>query len=330
MKEDLRMPTPVTLRGVLFGLIVLGFLSPALSVFAVSRTQLTVQPLNDFVLEPGKAEVFVNPGETVTRYISVTSRIAEESNFQIVIEDFKGSDDPNAPVVLLGNERGPYSLKDFLNPEIDAFSLKLGEKITIPVELSIPADTPPGGYYGAVIVSNTNRDLTEGQSADAQGQTQVISRVGVLFLVRVNGEVTEAGSLEDFKLLGPESSFRQSPPTGFEVLFRNSGNVHLVPHGKITVTNLIGTIVDSLPVDAYFALPDALRYREVPWDSPRFMLGRYVAELEFYKGYGDDIESRTISFWVLPLRIVIPVLIGIFLLALLIYYVGRRFELKKR
>jgi hypothetical protein len=296
----------------------------------VVRTQLQLPAENDFIVEPGKAEIFINPGETITRTISITSRVAEDTTFTITAEDFVGSDDPQTPVVLLGEERGPYSLKDLLIPELSTFTLSLGEKITIPITISIPADAEPRGYYGAVIVGNRAGGDSASSTAEVSGNTKIISRIGVLFLLRVNGEVEEAGSVEDFKMLGPSKWAYQRAPEGFEILFRNTGNVHLVPHGKITVRNFVGTNMDVLPVDAYFSLPDSLRYREVLWGDSPFMIGRYTAELEFYKGFGSETETHSVAFWVLPYKIIIPALLVLLLISIFIYVVATRFEFKRK
>ena len=110
---------------------------------AISRQQLNVEILNDFVLEPTKNEVILEPGETGVRNISVVNRTERTITFTIDIEDIVGSDNPNDQVKLLGEERGPYSLKDFLIPEVREFTIKTGERITIPVTVSLPADAEP-------------------------------------------------------------------------------------------------------------------------------------------------------------------------------------------
>src|SRR5665811_1832856 len=72
-------------------------------------------------------------------------------------------------------------------------------------------------------------------------------------------------SSEDFKLIGPEKIFYNEKPDGFEIAFKNTGNVHLVPYGTITIKNMFGKVIQTLPVDAYFVLPDSTRYREIMW-----------------------------------------------------------------
>lgn len=284
---------------------------------------------NDFIVEPGKTEIFINPGETTVKNIVITNRIGKTFKFRLSTEDMTGTSDPLSPIKLLGDEKGPYSLKNYITPEITEFSLEQGEKISIPVTVSIPLDAEPRGFYGALIVSN-DPEVTESENLkDTEGKTKIVSRIGSLFLLRINGEGKESGRLEDFKILGPSKTFYENRPSGFEILFKNDGNVHLVPHGIITIKNILGKNVGEIPVDAYFSLPDSIRYREVLWTEGSG-LGRYTANLSLYKGYGNENVNAAISFWIIPWKILIVVFLGLIILISLVYYVLTRFELKKK
>lgn len=292
----------------------------------VMRSQLTVDDTNDFVVEPGKTEIFLNPGESIRKNVTVTNRQNRKVSYTIKIEDFVGTEDPNNPIKLLGEEAGPYSLKNLVTPEIQEFTLNFGERIVIPVEVRIPETAEARGYYGAIVVSNQpdiENQLAEGSGAE--GKTRLISRIGSLLLVRVNGLGVESGLLEDLKVIGPSKLFYEKKPTGFEILFRNDGNVHLVPSGKITIKNIIGKKVAELPVDAYFALPNSLRYREIQWDGG-FGFGRYKADISLYRGYGNQFDEDSVVFWVLPWKI----LLAIFAVICLLYYISRKFEFKRK
>ncbi len=299
------------------------------SVFAFQKIKTEMTANNNFIVEPGKTEIYINPGETITKNISIINRIGKNVEFKLTTEDITGSNDPETPVKLLGDETGPYSIKNFIKPEITNFSLDLGERINIPVTISIPKDAEPRGYYGALIVSNAPSVLGGDKTKEKEGKARIISRIGSLFLVRINGEGKELGRLKDFKIIGPSKTFYQNRPKGFEIEFRNDGNVHLVPYGMITIKNMLGTKVGSIPVDAYFSLPNATRYREVLWQKG-IALGRYTAHISLYKGYGNTNEEASISFWVIPWKILIASFIGLIFLVSIFYYILTRFEIKKK
>ena len=120
---------------------------------AIEIKDASVEIRNDFVLEPAKNEIFLQPGEKTTKTISVVNRTDTELEFKIEIEDFVGSRDPRQAVVLLGDKRGPYSLKDFITPEVSSFKLKSKQRAILKVNIAVPADAEPRGMYGSLLVS---------------------------------------------------------------------------------------------------------------------------------------------------------------------------------
>lgn len=302
-------------------------------VFAqqVTREQLQVEVLNDFILEPTKNEVLVDPGTSAIRRLAVTNRTERTVTFTIDIEDIVGSDDPSSQVKLLGDERGPYSLRDFLYPAVREFTLRTGERITIPITVAVPEDIEPRGYYGAIIVSAKDQETEGTNSVEVGGVTKLVTRVGSLFLVRVNGEVTEESSLEVFKPTGPWTPLYTKHPSAFEIGVKNTGNVHLVHYGAITIKNILGKEVQQLPVNAFFTLPDAMRYREIQWPDS-FAFGRYTAELTLYKGFDDpetNAHVQKVAFWVIPWNIVIPTILVLVVIVLLVRFFKKNFKIER-
>ncbi len=276
----------------------------------------------DFVLSPAKVEININPGETATRTISVTNRVDKTVHFGVQVEDFEGSNDPNKTVVLLGNKTGPYSLKNYIKPEVTDFTLKPGERITLPISISVPKNEEPGGLYGSVLVRNLP---TSGASG-----AQTVSRLGALFFVRVNGKAKESGQLKVFRLSDNGQKFYTHGPFPFEFTFQNTGNVHLIPYGTITIYNTLGSPIKKIKVDPYFALPNSIRYRKITCDKG-LLFGRYKAVLQLNRGYGSSggtIDTKQVVFWVLPWKWIVSFLAGLFVLILIIYLLTSKLEIR--
>jgi hypothetical protein len=313
-------------------LFLLGIVVFPQTVSALTREQLQVEILNDFVIEPTKNEVLITPGENAVRNISVINRTERTITFTVDIEDIVGSDNPDDQVKLLGDERGPYSLKDFLLPEVREFTVKSGERVSIPITVSLPMDAEPRGYYGAVIISAKDQETEGSVDKGATGVTKLVTRLGSLFLVRVAGEIEERSVLEVFKPLGSVADMFSSHPEGFELAVRNDGNVHLVHFGEVTIRNMFGREVTRLPINAFFSLPDMLRYREVRWPAS-FSIGYYTATIDLYKGFGEfeqSMHTSKISFWVLPWHVVLPIILIASLLVWLVRHLKKNFTLTRR
>ncbi len=300
-----------------------------ISGYQIEDLNLTASPRGDFSLGPGKIELWMNPGEKLTKELLITSRIDKTTKFKIELEDFEGSKDPERAVVLLGEKRGSYSLKDYLYPEVTEFILEYGEKMTLPIEISIPQNAKPGGLYGVVLVAiEPISTVGQEEGARATGEVKIISRLGTLFFVRIKGETgetIESGFLKDFKI---EKNFYEKGPISFELLFENNGNVYLVPYGIIEIKNFLRTKVSEIELNPWFVMPSSLRLRDIQWK--KLMFGRYTANIKVNRGYQDIIDEKSIVFWVIPWKIILVVLV---ILAVIIYisiWLFSRFEVKRK
>jgi hypothetical protein len=301
--------------------------STPVSSAGLQVSNLSVDDKEDFVVEPGKMEVHLDPGQSVTKYISVTSRIKRTTEFSVRVEDFVGSSDPANPVTFLGDKSSPYSLKEWLNTSVDSLSLALGDRVALPVTITVPKSASPGGYYATVIISNAPQIDKDGPPT--AGTAKIISRIGMLFFVRVNGPVNESGALQDFRIADQKLTYPHTPLT-FQVLFNNTGSVYLAPYGDVRITNFMGHELADLPIDAYFSLPDSLRYRNVIWPDDQFRIGRYKATLSLNRGYGNVIDTKVVAFWVIPWIVVLYGLGGLLVLIGIIFFFLSRFELRKK
>ena len=122
----------------------------------------------------------------------------------------------------------------------------------------------------------------------------------------------------------------QSLPKSFEIAYKNDGSVHVVPYGTISIRNIFGTEIAQVPVDAYFALPDSVRYQEINWAGKKFAFGYYTAELELYRGFNQEFDTQKIRFAVLPLIVIIPSILLLIVMLILYRVTLRKFEIKRK
>lgn len=285
--------------------------------------------MNDFVVGPGKIEVSMKPGETRVVEVIVTNRIDNNRRFKIEVEDAIGTIDASRAIQLLGGgERGPYSIQEFISIPGYEFTINLGQRAYIPVTISIPPNTEPGGYYGSVLVQTLHANNPDDNQSQVAPRSPVISRIGSLFFITVEGERNIGGSLSDFSLLDGKLWYEQGP-VNFGILFENTATVHLNPYGELSITNLFGEEVGYIELEPWFVLPKALRLREVEWNR-EFLLGRYTATLKLNRGYDDIVDEATVHFWVLPWKIVVGTFAAVFTVLFLIRLFFRTFEFKRK
>jgi hypothetical protein len=314
----------------LFFLIILAGFSLFFNVDFVSAytiENLNIQNQGDIVVGPGKTEVLMSPGDTYTKEMLITNRSGLEKIIDISVEDFQGTNDPNETLQFLGDKKGPYSLKDFVKPEITHINLKNGQRLRLPVVISIPASAAPGGLYGAAMVSASNIEEADASVQDnsAASKVRVITRIASLFFVRIKGDVFNEGSLKDFRT---EKTFYESGPVNFQILSENKGSVYLSPYGTIEIKNILGQKIDERQVDPWFVLPGSTRERIIKWNSD-FLFGRYTAKLTMNRGYNDIIDEKTLAFWVIPWKIISIILIGLILIIWFFVWILSHIQWKK-
>jgi hypothetical protein len=283
---------------------------------------------NDFVVGPGRFELALEPGQSRTVELVVSNRMGVEKVFSFETEDAEGTDDGSQALVLLGDDRGPYTIRDYISVPHTEFTLQHAQRARIPVTVSIPPDAEPGGRYGSLlisIISDKNELDTAGGAAPA---SVLVSRIGTLFFISTPGETKAAGEMLDFSTTNDQSVFTDSP-IPMNIVFENTGDVHLNPYGEIRITNLFGEEVGFVELAPWFVLPQALRNRIVEWDR-ELLIGRYTATANVNRGYEDVIDTQTIVFWVLPWKVLLPIFIILFLVFAAIRYVTTRFEFKRK
>lgn len=248
---------------------------------------------SSFSIAPAKVEVSLNPGQTMERTITVTNRSAEPVAFEVGVQDIAPSGQERDPISLLGDERGPYSLKNYLIPAISSFILDGGEAKTILIKIVIPPQAPPAGLYGAVTVSTNN--VIDQTAVGAR----VRSSLGALFFVKINGPVKETGKLIAFRLQSSRLLLGEKLPI-FEIIFKNEGNIYLNPYGVIGLKKWGRGAPTVLAVDPWFVLPGSSRLREVT-ATDHLTSGLYRADLFQNRGYNNIIDTQSVWFLKLSL-----------------------------
>ncbi len=277
-----------------------------------------------FAVGPGKQEVVIEPGETVTKIVTISNNANRAKTFTLSLEDLVASDNPQEVVTLLGKETGPYSLSNIVNLSQTEVTIPANASQAVSFTITASDNAEPGGHYGAVIISDT------ADEADLETGAILVSRIGSLLLIKVDGDITLDSELVDFRIAENKKLFLLDPPKEFEIAVRNNGSVHTIPYGSVKIKNMFGRTVTDIPVDAYFSLPQSTRSRTVDWEDPRFLFGYYSAELNLYRGYEDLVDTKSLSFWSLPLILVVPLLLVLVIFVLLYILVSRKYTVSRR
>lgn len=140
-------------------------------------------------------------------------------------------------------------------------------------------------------------------------------------LLQVSGDIQENANIAEFYSLksvdGKQSMF-ESGPINFVQRIENTGNVHIKPTGTIEVSNMFGGNVASLRVNGdptnpenepRSILPKSIRRFEQTLDK-KWLFGRYTATVKLSYGQGQQPLEQQITFWVIPYKLILLIVIG--------------------
>lgn len=273
---------------------------------------------------PLRFEEIVEPGEVLTKYIKVTNTSDFPQTFYLYVMDFKPRGEGGQAVLIpKGSEEGPY-LSSWIQVSKEGIEFQPGEEKQIPITFKVPSDIGPGGYYGAIVVGPQPPQIDPKEGV----VIRMTHQVAILALFQVKGPVNEEARIREFTT---DKTFYNVPfKVQFVTRIENLGNVHIKPVGVIEIKNFFGKKIAALNFNSGGAniLPKTIRRFENSW-SEEMGFGKYTASLVLNYGTapsegGEGIKTLNaqISFWILPLKIVIPgAFFFILFVVLLIFFI---------
>lgn len=272
-------------------------------------------------ISPPLIDQKVDPGQTYTLNIRLRNITGTKVVAKARLDDFVAGGEDGQPQVLTDtNEASPYSFKSWVSG-ISDLEIDPQEQKTAAITVKVPADAAPGGHYGVVRYTAVPVDLKDtGVSLSAS--------IGSLVLLSVSGEVSTQANIEEFFVSqnNKRGSIFEKLPLSFTERIKNSGNVHIKPTGHVKVKNLFGHEVAQLEVNKNGGniLPASIRKFDQTLEG-KTMFGRYSAEMHLT--YGDNQElMRTLSFWVIPYKLIAIIVAGLIIIITLIRLGLRRYK----
>lgn len=248
-----------------------------------------------------------DPGQDVKFRVKVRNITTDTLLIKTQYEDFVADGEDGAPKILQGSsEKSPYSIKDWIE-SIPSVTLKPGQQVPIIVTLNVPSNASPGGHYGVIRFTGTPPEIADtGVSLSAS--------VGSLILVNVSGKTTESAKIAQIYVSHNDkrSSFFEQGPLVITTRVQNLGNVHFQPHGTLQITNMLGKNVQVSQFNPQNrnVLPGSIRRFNNTLDKSR-LFGRYVVHADVVYGSNNQIASATYSFWVIPYKLILSLILMI-------------------
>jgi len=267
------------------------------------------QTVRTFTIVPPTIEQdSVQPGQRLEGTMKVINDSADSLTFQVDIQDFVVTDTNGTPNLLpAGTLAKKYSAASWIGVYPDSFSVAPHQKELLNYFVQIPLDARPGGHYGAVVFKPVG-----GNGENATGAS-VQTQIGSLFYLPVAGNIYEHA---DVTKLITDHPFYEYGPVNIATQITNHGDKHIKPLGTITITNMIGATVTTLPLDIRNIFPGAARDFQNTL-SRHWMIGRYKVQLLASYGKSNNLPLiATVYFWVFPWKVAMIITLLIIALVL--------------
>lgn len=279
---------------------------------------LGVKEVQAVSIMPVRIEISGNPGETVTKDVTIMNENDGTETYYSSYANFEASGDTGNPSFVEPRD----DIGTWMNVPT-SITLKANESKEISISIKIPNNAEPGGHFGAVFWGTSPNNPNSGVSIGA--------KTGVLVLLSVNGDVKEAGGLVDFSTLD-KKVFYNTLPVQFVYRFRNDGGDRIKPVGKITMRNIVylpSDRIDANPTNGNI-LPNSTRKFEATWlKHPRardyveptgtfakffgealyqwknFAFGPYFAKMSLLYGTEAIRVNKTAFFFVFPWQLIV-------------------------
>ena len=277
-------------------------------------------------ISPAVIDLEIERGQARDGVISLQNTGASAATYFISAQNFVSQGEEGQQEFVAGNQ--PTDLAAWIKPEVVSLSLKSNEVQALHYNIQVPADATPGGHYAALFFS------TQPAAGTGAASVGLGTKTGALFLVRVPGKIVESAEVKDFST---PSRLYSSLPASFILRIQNLGNVHLRPQGQIVIKNIFGRAIEIVPLNPTEAavLPNGVRRLEASWikvttplepgilaglknEWKNFALGRYTADLQANYGRSNLSLAAQLTFWVIPWRSGLLILVGLILIWLMI------------
>lgn len=331
----------------------------SLTVFSFAAIKAFAQvPTNyDVTVSPIFFDLSADPGTNITSKVRIRNNTNSPIPLKLGVEKISGDLNGN---VVLKQDKNDETLS-WIKFDNDSVVIQPLEWAEVPFTINIPASAAYGYYWAITLAQDKSNPLTK-------SGVSLTGAAGVPILLNVR----KAGAKAEAKILNfsVDNFVSEYLPVNFTVKVENIGNIHVEPHGNIFITGSGNKNLAALDVNSTLGniIPNSARIFNASWDDgflvkepvlvdgqvkvdkngkqleqitinwnklTSFRIGKYTANLilVYDNGTRDIPLESTISFWVIPYKVIA----GIVVTLLILFFIVRRLikayiarELKKR
>jgi len=225
-----------------------------------------------FAVEPELIEMVAPPGSFRSMGLVVHNR--EDRPIYVEIYPRAMEYNSDGELILLPSAKGSYYCGDWLTINPSSFELPPGEKKRLSISVKVP-EGKVGGRYANIVFDAV-------LAGDNPGTTVRKTSSNVPFFLTISGTLNQQAEIVKMKVLHQDGSGHRE----FVVSFKNTGNMHLKPDGKILIKKRVK--IEKKGEIEYVGEPDYEQVEEIAFNKvegvvlpggTRDLIAVYPAEL---------------------------------------------------
>lgn len=331
--------------------VVVGLLGLTAAVFFSYKALAAGQTPVSLTTSPVTLNLNVAPGSSRTQTVEVMNNGSQPLSINMELMTFGAYGTAGQAAITKIPTSSPDSSYITLTPTTFIAQPKVWSKVQVTIKLPTNASL---GYYYAIVFQPVYTSSAAPNGAVIHGSNAVLALINT----NSSNEVRQV-SVASFSISHHIFSYL---PANFSVNIRNSGNIYLAPHGDIFVgrnssgTNPLATLVVN--GGGGNVLPKSNRIFTASWSSgfpiyatkykngqpvvngkgvpvqqlkwnfsniDKFRFGEYYARLVMVYSNGNKtvLLNGTLSFWVIPWGVILPILLIIIIIGVNVFLISR-------
>jgi hypothetical protein len=289
----------------------------AMAVIALSSVPVSARAAEGVEITPSIIEKRVDPGASLEQVITIKNPGDVPVTYYPRVADISGMDEDGAPVFVQEGtvERIGAELSSWAKLSVAQVTVLPASEAAVTLTVTVPANAPIGGAFGAVLFSVEPPAEQEGESAVAIGYS-----VGSLVALRIGDDGSDEAAVREFR---SAKTVYGGPTVSFVTRIENTGTALAKPYGQIQIFDTFGRFTASVSFNEKLGgiLPKQVRLYDTTWTGSGFALGRYKANL--IVTYGGSVKKSLLAettFWVLPGKLSLIVAAVAIALFLIVYF----------
>jgi hypothetical protein len=282
-------------------------------VALVASTAVVHAAPQAITMTPTSNSPTVQPGATYQGSFQVVDQGATAFNFQVY----------SAPYHVDGEDYTPDftvlptapNVKSWFTFSTSGGHINPGQAITVNYTISMPRNTPPGGYYATIFAQT--------QYPKAANSITLNERVGEIIYLQAAGPVAQKG-----KVLTWQSNFLQKPPLTAKLRLENNGGVHYPATLQVQVKDIFGYAKYSLNTTKEI-LPQTIRRVTIPWQkTPNIGLFKVTGNVSFLHQQ-QTLPTRWVLVMSSKVRLILLGIVVVAVIVCIVRWVYRRRSARK-